>query len=54
MILTTKEVFYFAYCSKCKHKDLDESEEPCNECLTFGENDNSHKPIRFEEDKNGS
>lgn len=45
----TKEVLYSEYCVKCKHENLVETEDPCNECLTHGWNENSHKPIKFEE-----
>lgn len=44
-----KFVEYDKYCSKCKNKDLDDSDDPCNECLTTPVNLNSHKPICFEE-----
>lgn len=42
-----KEVFYNEWCKKCINYDLDESEEPCNECLTENVNLNSHKPVMF-------
>ena len=45
----TKEVNYRAYCPKCKHYELKETEEPCNECLSQGYNYNSVKPVRFEQ-----
>lgn len=44
-----KEVYFDQYCKTCKHKDLHESEEPCNECLTIPANIQSHKPVRWEE-----
>lgn len=44
-----KEVYYHMYCDKCKHKDIDEEDDPCNECLTEGAVINSHKPTKFEE-----
>lgn len=47
----TKEVYFTEYCKKCIFKDTDEVEEPCNECLTQGWNEHSHKPIKFKEDK---
>ena len=43
-----KEVYFCAYCHKCKHKDIKETEEPCNECLTNAVNEYSHKPVKFE------
>lgn len=44
-----KEVYFHQYCEKCKHKDVEQSEEPCNECLENPENLYSHKPVKFEE-----
>lgn len=52
MELIDKEVFYYKYCTKCKHFKTPETEEPCNECLTYPSNEYSHKPIKFEEAKN--
>ena len=46
----TKEVMYKDYCPKCIYADLEEVEDPCNECLNQGYNENSHKPIKFKED----
>lgn len=49
-----KEVRFDLYCSKCLNETLSEHEDPCDECLAQGWNDESHKPIRFkpkEEDK---
>lgn len=48
-----KEVFFDVYCPQCKYKDVEEIEDPCNECLTYPANENSHKPIKFEEAKRG-
>ena len=28
-----KEVNYVTYCESCKHKDKNDYESPCNECL---------------------
>lgn len=47
----TKEVYFDLYCSKCKHKDTNETEEPCNECLAQGFNLDSHKPVYFKEEE---
>lgn len=44
-----KEVLFSEYCKKCRYKDLEGTEEPCNECLEYGSNLNSHKPVKFEE-----
>ena len=43
-----KEVYFNQYCPKCKHKDVPETEDPCNECLTEPVNEYSHKPVRFD------
>lgn len=47
----TKEVYFSDYCKMCIHCNKDDAEDPCNECLTQGWNENSHKPIKFKEDK---
>lgn len=44
-----KIVNYAEYCTKCKHFDLEVSQEPCNECLSRPVNLYSHKPINWEE-----
>lgn len=49
MELTEKEVYFGEYCLLCKFKDCSEEDDPCNECLTYPTNTNSHKPVNFEE-----
>lgn len=44
-----KEVYFCAYCHKCTHESKKESDSPCDECLANPVNENSHKPIKFEE-----
>ena len=44
-----KEVYFDEYCKKCKHCELEDLEDPCNECLTSPVNLYSHKPVKFEE-----
>lgn len=44
-----KEVYFDQYCKSCKHKDTDEKDDPCCECLDEPFNLNSHKPVRWEE-----
>ena len=39
----------FKYCEICKHKDVKETEDPCNECLESPMNLYSHKPVKWEE-----
>lgn len=46
-----KEVLFWKYCVNCKHSRKAENEEPCWECLTNPVNDNSHRPVMYEEDK---
>lgn len=47
----TKEVRFDKYCRICKHRNVNETDDPCNECLTTGFNIDSRKPIKFEEAK---
>ena len=42
-----KEVYFDNFCALCKHKDLDEAEDPCDECLSEPVNEYSHKPVNF-------
>ena len=45
------EVRFSEYCIVCKYKDLNPTDEPCNECLSNPINLHSRKPVNFEEDK---
>lgn len=45
------EVDYFTYCSTCKHILESMTEDPCDECLTVSINEDSKKPINWEERK---
>ena len=40
------------YCKTCKHYGVKETEDPCNDCLTWPENEDSRKPTLYEEEKN--
>lgn len=42
-----KEVRFDIYCKKCKHQKLNESKDPCNECLDHGWNDETEKPVNY-------
>lgn len=44
-----KEVYFHEYCKKCKHEDVKDTKDPCNECLDNPTNLYSHKPVKFEE-----
>lgn len=46
-----KDVLFNKYCKTCKHKDLEEVKDPCNECLEYGMREGTEKPLYFEEDK---
>ena len=43
-----KEVYFHEYCKTCKHKELKEYEEPCDECLSEAINLSTHRPVRYE------
>ena len=45
----TKEVRYDVYCPKCQYYEKSEAEDPCYECLDQGWNENTHRPIYYEE-----
>lgn len=45
-----KEVYFGQYCNTCKHKNLKETDDPCDECLNEPTNVNSHKPTRWEDE----
>lgn len=47
----TKEVYFNEYCKLCKNNLVNETEDPCNECLSHPTNTNSHKPVMFEKKK---
>lgn len=44
-----KEVLFNEYCYKCKYKNVIDTEDPCDACLTCAAREDSHKPIMFEE-----
>ena len=37
------------YCKTCKYLDVDEQEDPCNECLHNPVKEDSRKPINYTE-----
>ena len=43
-----KFVDHNRYCALCKHKDLEENQDPCWDCLTEPVNWNSAKPVKYE------
>ena len=46
---TEMEVNFKYYCKLCKYENLEETKDPCNDCLDHPSNINSRKPIRFKE-----
>ena len=43
------EVYFDKYCKTCKHEKVNEVEDPCNDCLDYGMNEQSRKPVKWEE-----
>ena len=39
----------FSWCNQCKYKNIDDTEDPCYECLDEPVNIDSHKPVYFED-----
>lgn len=46
-----KEVYFWEYCKTCKYYQTYNDQDPCNECLSHPSNENSHKPVNWEEAK---
>lgn len=44
-----KEVEFWKYCEKCKHYEVEDVKDPCNDCLDEPVNLHSTKPVCFEE-----
>lgn len=53
MEYSEKQVWFDKYCSTCQNAALDESKDPCNECLTYPVNTNTHVPVLYKEKTNG-
>jgi hypothetical protein len=51
MIGDSKEVYFDKYCLSCKHLNENESdpESQCWDCLENPTNQDSHKPVNYEE-----
>lgn len=47
--MASKLVNFYQYCKECKYKDIPENDDPCEDCLTNPVNEDSHKPVFFEE-----
>ena len=44
-----KEVRFDIWCQKCRHRNKNEAQDPCNECLEVGMREGSEKPENWEE-----
>jgi len=44
-----KIVEFAYYCKLCKYQETESVDEPCNECLSYPTNIDSHKPVKWEE-----
>ena len=47
--MAQKEVYFDKYCPLCEYCDKRENEDPCFDCLNYGRNEDSHKPVNFKE-----
>lgn len=46
-----KIVEFELYCSKCKHYNSSDADDPCDYCLSVSARENSRRPIKYEENK---
>lgn len=49
MIGDKKEVYFNQWCKSCKHYKEPDIEDPCDECLGEPGNEDSHRPVKWEE-----
>ena len=49
MDTTYKEVDFKKYCPLCKFEKLKDWQDPCNECMEYGMNEHTAKPVYFKE-----
>lgn len=52
--MNEKEVDFFRYCKQCKFFTTPGYSDPCDECLGQPVNENSKKPVYFQEVKNSA
>ena len=43
-----REVYFHEYCKTCKYENVDEVDDPCDECMENPINLYSHKPVNWE------
>ena len=46
-----KIIDFDKFCKTCKHRDVIEYEDPCNECLDCPARLNSQRPLNYKEDE---
>lgn len=46
--MAQKEVYFDMYCQLCKYERLEADKDPCNDCLGYPSNEDSHVPIRWD------
>lgn len=44
-----KEVEYDKWCKNCRYEQLEETDDPCYDCMGEPVNLYSHKPVKWEE-----
>lgn len=47
MDLIDKEVRFDYYCPRCVFYKTSDAEDPCDRCLEYPSNQNSHKPVEY-------
>lgn len=45
------EVDFETYCKTCEYSDNEEWQDPCCECLDYGYNEETRKPVEYKERK---
>ena len=48
MKMAMKIVKFHDWCLKCKYAENLEDQPPCDDCLSWPVNEDSHKPVNFE------
>lgn len=49
MDIYMKEVYFASNCETCKHRDINEENDPCCKCLEIGAREGSHVPEYWED-----
>ena len=47
MELIDHEVYFYQWCHTCKFEDVEEAEDPCDECLEYFYMPESHRPLHW-------